>query len=264
MKGVLIGNPVDKSLSHLTHNHIFRTLNLDASYSKKLIHLDAVKEEITTLKGDNYRWIAVTMPLKEKVIEFLDEISPEAKEIGAVNTISIENGKWIGHNTDGIGCLDAIEKRRKVFGQKVVILGAGGSAKAIIYESIQRGAQVTIVNRTEEKGRLLAAKMGARFASQVPTDYDILIHATSTGMNSSELAIPAEQIIPKTLVMDIVYAPLITPLLRQATLKGCEVVTGFEMFCELSYQQFSFIFDEKVVEQMKKVDLKKFTSEYKT
>lgn len=261
IKGVLIGNPVEKSLSHLTHNYIFKMVGIAACYEKRNIDVGRLREEVAALRLGGYRWLAVTMPLKERMMDFVDEVDPEARAIGAINTIDVVGDGWIGHNTDGKGCFNAIERKRMVEGKRVVILGAGGSAKAIAYEGLRRGARVIVVNRTVERAQRMAEAMPIEVARAVPEDYDVLINATSVGMGERVMALDGDQILSGALVMDIVYSPLMTELLLNARAKGCEIVTGFEMFKELSYLQFELAFGEERVREMKKVTLEKLLTE---
>lgn len=255
VKGVLIGNPVDKSVSHITHNNIFQRLALDATYEKRKLDLLDFEKEINRIKREDFRWIAVTMPFKEKVISFLDEIHPIARSMGAVNMIDIIDNKWVGYNTDGMGCLNVIEKKRSVHGKRVVILGAGGTAKAIAFEAKRRGANITLVNRSEERGEMLAKAMEIESAKEIPAKYDILIHATSVGMGTEESLVPLKQIRSDALIMDVVYNPFTTRLLKDAVSKGAEVVFGFEMFCELSYLQFEIVFGKEISDKMREINV---------
>ncbi|MES2122658.1 MAG: type I 3-dehydroquinate dehydratase [Chlamydiota bacterium] len=160
----LIGDPVDKSRSALFHNPIFREKNVNAVYVK----IPLKKEELTAF----FKWtddfpvkgLSVTMPHKESVIPFLDVQSPEVLCIGACNTIKLD-GKRRGFNTDGVGALNAIENKGSMRDKHLVVVGAGGTAKAIIYEAMQRGAQVTVLNRTHEKAIALAAQLHCRAES---------------------------------------------------------------------------------------------------
>ena len=156
----------------------------------------------------NFKGISVTMPLKEAAIPYLNELSWDAQKIGSVNTIAFINGKSIGYNTDGVGALDAIENQISVKGKKIVVLGAGGTARAIVYEALKRNAQVTVLNRTEGKALKLADRFACRggdlqnMSKEAEAGYDIIINATS-----DELPIGPEWILPGCLVMDLKTKP---------------------------------------------------------
>src|SRR3990167_1279045 len=138
IKGVLIGNPVDKSISHVTHNEIFKRSGLLGIYEKRVVYA----HELFELKKEKYDFLAVTMPLKEAIGPFLD-----GGVLAPINTVLVREGKWIGYNFDGIACLNAIERVEKVEGKRVLVLGAGGAAKSAIQEALLRGANVSVCHR---------------------------------------------------------------------------------------------------------------------
>jgi len=248
VKGILIGNPVDKSISHLTHNALLKLCDIDGVYEKLSIIEEEFEEKILFLRQGNYRWIAVTMPYKEKIIPYLDELSPDASAIDAVNMISIEEGRWIGHNTDGLGALNAIERIERVFGMDLIILGAGGTAKAIAYEAKKRGANVFICNRTVERAHKLAGQIGVTQIEEIPARYDCIINATSIGMSPQNHLIPIEKnkVLGGAVLLDVIYAPRKTALIQLGEEKGCKTVLGEEMFAELSHAQFKIVFENQI------------------
>lgn len=248
-KGILIGDPVEHSISDQTHNFILRGI---ATYEKRRISRDRLKKTIDHLVAEGFSWVAVTMPYKEAVIPFLDEIDPQAAAIGSVNTIVIHEGRTIGYNTDGAGAINPIETRSTVQGKTILILGAGGAARAIAYEAKERGGDVFFYNRTYERAKILADQFGVKALNEIPHHYDILIHTTCVGMNPqpNEMAIRPEQILPGAIVMDIVYSPLKTKLLKEAEMRGCQIITGLEMFSELSYLQFALVFDPRITREV--------------
>ncbi|MBX9703370.1 MAG: type I 3-dehydroquinate dehydratase, partial [Silvanigrellaceae bacterium] len=145
----LLGDPVEQSIGHLFHNEYFNKLNLNAIYVKWQIPISDLKKSILLLKKLNINGLSITMPLKEKILPFLDELNIDAKNIGAVNTVVTHNGKWVGYNTDGKGALETI--KLNVQGKTIALLGAGGAAKAIIYEALKLNAKVIVFNRTLKK-----------------------------------------------------------------------------------------------------------------
>ncbi len=219
----LIGGDLKKRQSHRYHNHVMKELGLDAIHMKIPVVASELQEFFSLAKKIGFRGFSVTDPLKEHVIPFLDEITPEAEEIGAVNTISIRNGKLFGSNTDGKGALNAVEQRMKVRGKKVIVLGAGGAAKAIIYEALQRGAEVVVLNRTP---KMLKWNVCLRPLDEMEA-CDILI-------NTTPVTVPN---IPKCLAMDISLKPL-TPFLQDAKKSDCETISGMEMWVNLTALQY--------------------------
>jgi 3-dehydroquinate dehydratase/shikimate dehydrogenase len=241
----LIGDPVSKSPSHLTHNRIFSQHGINAVYLKLPVKTEELPSFFREARLLNFRGMSVTMPHKETSIAFVDQLSPEAQAIGSINTLLFQNGRLIGFNTDGVGALDAMEKKRSVKGKRCVILGAGGTARAIVFEARKRGAQVLILNRTLERAKKAGADLGCEFGSldemKVVKErgYDILINATSHSMHSQDSLINPEWIIPNTLVMDVAYSPKMTPLLKAAKEKECEVIFGDELFVHQAAHQFA-------------------------
>ena len=213
----LLGDPVSQSIGHLYHNNIFKMQNQNALYIKIKVKEEELASFFSLISHFRFKGFSVTMPLKEKIIPFLDELDSSAKAIGAVNTILVKNGRLIGTNTDGKGALDAFEKKGFFVKNKiVVIMGAGGAAKAVAHEANLRGAKVWIYNRDEKKAKTLNYPLG------VPNHFDILIKCTPKPLPISFHSKPC--------VMDIVYQPKITPFLEEAIKKGCQIISGEEMF----------------------------------
>jgi 3-dehydroquinate dehydratase/shikimate dehydrogenase len=223
----LIGNPVEKSPGHIHHNAVFRKRGCNAVYVKMQVQPEELSEFIPLAKELGIRGLSVTIPLKEKILSFIDEID---SSIGAINTLKFEGGKIFGTNTDGLGALDAIEKKSLVREKKVVLLGAGGAARAIAFEAKKRGAHVFIVNRTVERAEALAKEVGC-LAGEMPGKYDILI-------NCSPIA--EERILPNVIAMDVVYAPKETPFLQAARRNNCQIVYGEEMYLNQAAGQTKF------------------------
>ncbi|MBM3198720.1 MAG: hypothetical protein FJZ58_05645 [Chlamydiae bacterium] len=155
--------------------------------------------------------------------------------MGSVNTLIRTKRGWAGWNTDGAGALDALAKYTVIAGQHIVILGAGGTARAIAYESIKRGASVFIANRTKEKAQELASLFSCQAGGieDIPSVYDIII-LCSPKIPSN---LCSEQLLPGTLAMDVVYVPKETPFLQLAKSRGCRLVYGEEMFVQQAEQQ---------------------------
>ena len=244
----IIGNPVQHSLSPAMHNAVFSDMGINGVYVP--MRVCEVEQAITGLKALGFRGASVTVPHKETVMNYLDIIDPIAREIGAVNTLVCEkdqNGPTTiikGLNTDWLGALRALEQVMSPKGSHVVIMGAGGSAKAVGYGLKKAGARITIANRTENKGQLLAQWLGADFIlpEKLPDlgPADVLINTTSVGMepDSNSIIIPPELLPRFSTVMDIVYAPLETRLLHEATLAGCNTIDGLSMLLYQGAAQF--------------------------
>ncbi len=243
----LIGNPVDSSRGYLVHNAVFDQLGLPAVFVKMPVLESELAQFFELTKAFGWKGFAVTMPLKESVMSHLDAIDPAAKQIGAVNTIVREDNRFVGYNVDGLGALDAIEAKlpQGVYDQRVVVLGAGGAAKAIIHEAKTRGAHVTIVNRSIARAEVLAEQFGVhakpieRLPDLLQSAPAVLIQSTAVGMHPREddTLVNAEYLHPQTLVFDVIAVPTMTRLLRDAQAKGCITVSGVEMWLGLAQRQ---------------------------
>jgi 3-dehydroquinate dehydratase/shikimate dehydrogenase len=249
----LIGNPVWHSWSHIIHNAGFEKLSINAVYLK--FQVDKLKEFIDYFKQLNALGFSVTIPHKIEVMKYLDEIDEKAKEIGAVNTIVIKNKKLIGYNTDCDGAMQALKGKINLKNKDAVLLGAGGSTRAIAYGLREEGANVTILNRTVEKAKSLAGYFGCEYGSLSKLediDYDILINTTSVGMrpNADESVISSNLIKKDSVVFDIVFNPFKTKLLKDAENRSCTVIPGFEMLLKGSMLQFNLWTGRDAPEQL--------------
>jgi shikimate dehydrogenase len=237
----IMGNPVSHSLSPAMHNAAFAALNLDAVYVP--FPVEDVPAAITGFKAIGVRGVSVTIPHKQAVIEYLDEIDPVAKKIGAVNTLVLSDSQVKGYNTDWLGANQALEDEMELAGSSVLLLGAGGSARAIGFGLLEAGAQVTIASRTPEPGQALAKQLDCPWHSlaEIPQlSADAVVNATSVGMGkmADMSLVPQDKIADFPVVMDIVYAPLETRLLREAKEAGCRTIDGLKMLLYQGGAQF--------------------------
>jgi len=224
----LLGDPIEQSPGHLFHNPRFKH---NAVYVKMKVIGEEVSEFFKLIRQLPFGGLSVTIPLKEAAFTQVDELTPIAKAIGAINTVSFHGQKAIGTNTDGPGALNAIEMHMRVSGKQIAILGAGGTARAIAYEAKRRGAIVSIYNRTVERAQQLALELGCSgYGLEDLSSYDVLVNT----IPKSPIIPP---IFPNTIVMDVVYAPRLTPLLATAKKGGCQCIYGEEMFVEQALLQ---------------------------
>jgi shikimate dehydrogenase len=191
------------------------------------------------------RGFGVSQPFKQAVMPLLDSLDPVAAQIGAVNTIVNSGSRLVGHNTDWSGAVRALEETRSVAQARVLLLGAGGAARAIAFGLAKSRADVTLANRTRAKAASLAQETGAKVAPWDALrmgDYEIVINATTLGQDrqDNEDAAPpsCDSLRPGQLVMDIVYKPLATKLLAEARARGAEVVHGGRMLLHQAAAQF--------------------------
>ncbi|MGA1865432.1 MAG: shikimate dehydrogenase, partial [bacterium] len=185
---------------------------------------------------------SVTMPHKQEIIKYLYNIDDDAWKVGAVNTVVVTDGKLSGFNTDIEGAVEAVEEKIQLEGKKVLMIGAGGVARAVGYGVLKKGAKLSIVNRTEEKGRKLAADLGCEFLRMEDVKWngvEILINATSIGMSPDTDQSPVDgDLLKDMVVFDTVYNPVQTRLLKMAAENGCGTVSGIEMFVNQAAKQF--------------------------
>lgn len=242
----LIGNPVGHSLSPLLHNTVFRKEGLNALYLPFQVQdLPTFIKEFKYLDVQGY---SVTIPHKEAIINLLDGLDPLARDIGAVNTIVNQQGRLIGYNTDSTASVRVLEeglaeKGSYLQGKKVTIVGAGGAARAAAFGLREKGAEITIVNRTEGRAENLARDLGcrySRFKDLRNLETEVLINCTSVGMypKVEEIPVSTEVLRPGMWVFDVVYNPPETRLLREARERGCHVLSGLKMFIYQAAEQF--------------------------
>ncbi len=229
----IIGNPIRHSLSPIIHNEAFKRIGLNAVYLP--FEIKDLKEAINGIRGLGIRGASVTIPFKTGVIPFLDKVEDVAEKIKAVNTIVNEGGKLIGYNTDWCGALEALEEKVDLKGKKVVLLGAGGAARAIGFALKRRDCEIIISNRTMDRGDVLAKELMCihqPVSSIEGLKADVMINATSVGMHpyDQESPLPKQILKEGMTVMDIVYQPLRTKLLQEAEECRCQTINGLEMF----------------------------------
>ncbi|KAB2889289.1 MAG: shikimate dehydrogenase [Desulfobulbaceae bacterium] len=241
----IIGNPVAHSLSPLMHNAAFVATGANRVYVPFLV--EDIADAVKGLRALNIKGASVTIPHKESILPLLDDIDPVALKIGAVNTVHVVgDGRkrlLVGSNSDWLGSNRALADHTELRGATVIVLGAGGSARAIAFGLLEAGAEVVLCSRTERRGRELAADLGCRWyplADLEKLPGSVLVHATSVGMapNAGDSLVAQRHLERFAVVMDIVYAPIETRLLREAKEAGCRVVNGLEMLLYQGVAQY--------------------------
>lgn len=248
----LLGSPVSHSISPLMHNEAFRLLGLDYVYLCFDVKEDALPEAVYGLKNCGIRGFNLTMPNKNKIVELLDELSPAAQLIGAVNTVVNENGRLIGYNTDGVGYMQAARNAGyDLTGKTIILMGAGGAATAIIAQAALDGVKnihifARTTSRFHKRIQALADNINANLPCCVSLhDNDdktalkkaldesfLLINATSVGMapnTDASILTDTSLLRPELIVSDVIYNPQETKLLRDAKKAGCRTFNGMYM-----------------------------------
>jgi shikimate dehydrogenase len=272
----IIGDPVEHSLSPAMHNAAFEKLCLDNIYVPFLVKAEELEDAIKGAQSMGIKGLNVTIPHKTEVINYLDYLDIAAGLIGAVNTIEFGENGAIGHNTDGIGAIRAIEEITPVKNKKFIILGAGGAARAVSFQLFLSGAKsLTISNRTVEKAEVLREDLVEKLDNDVKVidmgfeleqelkDTDILINTTPIGMYpniNQKPVITADKIHKSLIVNDIVYNPLKTGLILEAEKAGAKTIYGIKMLMYQGIESFKIwtgieppieVFEKAIITEMK-------------
>jgi len=264
----IIGNPIEHSLSPIMHDAVFRKRKLQCKYLAFRVKEEELENAVKGLKALGFNGFNVTIPHKEKIIEYIDELSKEARLIKAVNTVKVDK-KLIGYNTDGIG---AIKSLGEVKDKKIIILGAGGHARAISFSlALEKARKIIIANRTIEKAEKLAKEVEEKTGAKTHAcnidkkvlkekikESNILINCTSVGMYPDIFSTLVEKDMLKSdlIVMDIVYNPLETKLLKEAKKAGAKIINGVEMLVYQGGEALKIWGISPNIELMKKAVLK--------
>ncbi len=237
----LIGTPVRHSYSPFIHNTAFEQLNLSACYVALNVSAGQLGEAVHGMRALGFGGFNVTVPHKESVMAHMDEISEEAQLIGSVNTAVNVKGKWVGYNTDAIGFARSVEKdRHKLKNKKILIVGAGGGARAVTYALIKHFAATDIVisNRSKDHAAKLIRDFNARFPrarltftplEAVRSEFGFVINATSAGLHSKESLLKKPFFSSEMVVYDLIYHPSETLFLKYAREAGAACANGLEM-----------------------------------
>ncbi|PGL70512.1 shikimate dehydrogenase [Bacillus sp. AFS055030] len=257
----VIGQPIGHSMSPTMHNEWFDSNHISGHYLAKEVGIAELKSVMTefrsTVKGFN-----VTAPLKVEIMQYLDEIDPLAKAIGAVNTVINKNGKLYGKNTDGIGYCRGLSYvlKNPIEEEKILIIGAGGAARAILYSLLHLGVKrITVTNRTLEKAEaLLDGKlmnevniMSISDAEEHLGQFSLIIQTTSVGMKPNENSTPLAltNLLPDAIVSDLIYSPFKTVFLKEAEERNATIQNGLPMFIyqgALAFQEWTGIFPNTI------------------
>ena len=236
----LFGNPIGHSLSPVMHRAALERMDVPGDYVAFCV--ENLKTAVDAIRGLNIRGVSVTIPFKTEVLHLLDELDETARHIGAVNTIRNDGGRLTGFNTDAAGLMNDLLEVMPISGRRIAVLGAGGAARSAVFGALREGATVVIVNRTVEKGEALAREFGCPFypiSELSHVEADILINTTSAGMSPAEDQSPVEaNLLPRfATVVDIIYNPLQTKLLRDAKAASCRTRNGVGMFVHQGAEQ---------------------------
>jgi shikimate dehydrogenase len=223
------------------HRAAYAALGLNADYEIFDVRSEQLATAMQRYRARGLRQLAVSIPHKEAMLALVDEVEPVARAIGAINTVTRRGERMIGSNTDWVGALRAIERETTLTGKRAVVLGAGGTARALVYGLRERGAEVHVLNRTPERAEALSRELGAASAGSLDALTDlkpqILVNTTSVGMNEDRSPVPASALGEGMVVLDAVYAPALTRLLADARDRGGRPIGGKWMLVYQAVEQ---------------------------
>ena len=258
----VIGDPIEHSKSPLIQNAMIQAAGLDCVYGAQRVAGSDTAAWLDRAKGEGYAGFNATMPHKEHLVPLMDELSADAALYQSVNTVCIKNGRTYGHSTDGEGFLQALrEADMDPAGRTVLVLGAGGAAKAVVYKLLQGGARaVCVANRTVERARRLCAQVGAAGLTAADSsagtlkeraaDSDLVVNCTSLGMTGTagqfeDLSF-LEELKPGSGVFDLIYSPARTQLLLRAEELGLPAANGLGMLVWQAVFALEYFADTKL------------------
>lgn len=242
----VFGHPVSHSLSPLMQNAAIEALNIDYIYVPFHVLPENLEQAVQGVRALNIAGVNVTIPHKEQIIQYLDEVSEYSKQIRSVNTVINDNGRLKGDTTDGLGFLKSAEAQwGKIDGSRVLVLGAGGAAKAICFALARVGCNIVIANRTLKRAEELSEGLQVAYGSSISRavglqmevveeeirQVDMVVNTTSVGMypGVSETPLPSCLLRSNLMVYDLIYNPLKTRLVGEAQAKGARAMTGLKM-----------------------------------
>lgn len=243
----VIADPVRHSISPAVHNRAFQARRLDAVYLPFLVRPAQLKDFFLLAAKMPLSGFSVTIPHKQRIIRYLDQVEPLARRIGAVNTVWQKSGKWRGTNTDADGVIRPLEKRIRLGKSTALVVGNGGAARGAAFALAASGAKLAITGRNIDRVRVLAKAVGAELLTRDQAQqrmFDVLVHATPLGMTPRVDQCFFPDKVPAKLVFDMVYNPLETLLLKKARSQGAEIITGLDMFIEQAARQFEIFTSE--------------------
>jgi 3-dehydroquinate dehydratase / shikimate dehydrogenase len=268
----VVADPVGHSLSPQIHNAAFAEAKINAVYIPFRVPFDVLGQFVEDVPRLGIRGLSVTIPHKEAIAKFLTKVDPAVKGIGAVNTVLFKDGEVLGYNTDykaAMDCLESLLGGSVALGapsplkdKRVLVLGAGGVARAVMYGLQRRGAKTTIASRTRSRAQFLADQFGGRcveWQARHVSDTEIVVNCTPVGMhpNVDETPFNKSHLKPAMIVFDTVYNPESTLLLKEARSHGCRIVTGVEMFIRQAALQFLLFTGQEAPEELMRETLKR-------
>ena len=263
-KFAVIGNPILHSLSPAMHNWIFEKLKINAEYIKINIEPNQIPVVLNKIRTKELNGINVTLPYKQNIIEYLDDINIRASKMGTVNCIFELDSKLIGFNTDWYGFSKAIENNSIHFkNEKIILIGAGGTTKSIIFALKQLGVKkIFLFNRTLKNAKLLEDDIVMSYQidclNKFIDKYTIIINTTPLGMNEKDQLFDLNLLTKNHIIMDVIYTPLETSFLRQGNKIGATTINGLDMFMYQGLASLDLWFGEAISKSVNFEQLKTY------
>ena len=263
-KFAVIGNPIGHSLSPHLHNYVYNSLGIEANYEKLKIQINEIPSIIDDLRNGVLSGINVTIPHKENIMQYLDDINPRAKSIGAVNIVMKNENKLFGNNTDWFGFTMSLKKNEiDVSGKEVIALGAGGAAKSILFALKQSGVKkIILLNRTLQKAEELQDEIvfpnSLDYSVQMIKNNSIIINTTPIGMLSEQCPIDLGLLHKNQTIIDVIYTPFQTALIKFGNKIGAKTLNGLDMFIYQALTSMDLWFGEDISKQVNFTQLKTY------
>ncbi len=237
----IVLHPAGHTRSPAMHSAAYRALGLDASYAVYDVQPEALGTAVARFRRQGLRQLAVSIPHKEDMMKFVDEVDPVGRAIGAINTATLTGDRLLGTNTDWLGAIRALEREEIVDGQRAVVLGAGGTARALVYGLLERNCEVFVLNRSQGRAEALVRELGAKSAGPLTDLTDIapaiVVNTTRVGMDEMISPVSADSLPAGAVVLDAVYSPSRTQLLIDAEARDGRIVGGKWMLVYQALEQ---------------------------
>ncbi len=274
----VIGNPIAHSLSPRLHNYIFQQLGINAKYSAIQCTQEKLPDFINQLCNSQLNGLNVTLPLKQAVLPLLDVVDEHSKAIGAVNCIKVKNGKLIGHNTDWIGFIQALQNAKiEISGGTCLIIGAGGVARSVAYAvALCNVNKMFIINRSAERANELIKQLKTHFfdteikiakwneIDKHELHQALIVNCTSVGMapNVEDYPVLKKYLLPSQTIIDVIYSPFQTKLYQVGQSMGAKTLSGLPMLIYQALNSLAIWFGKPISEKVHIDELQEFLKKY--
>ena len=263
-KFAVIGNPIEQSLSPALHNWIFNKLNIHAKYEKIKVDIEGLSDIISEVSSRKLDGLNITIPHKENIIKFVDDVNVRCETIGSINCVIKSNSKIIGYNTDWYGFVKSLEINHiDVYGKEIIVIGAGATGKSILYSLKHLGVKkILLFNRTLRKAEKLQDNIIYPSSLDQIDNFikndSIIINTTSLGMKVQQSPVKIELMHQNQTIIDVIYNPTVTPMLKLGNEVGAKTLNGLDMFIVQGLTSLDLWFGESISKQVNFTQLKSY------